>query len=753
MRRFDRQAIALVVCGALCGSTTSFAQGPQDTTETTDPLRVKATVVVTATRTDADVDKTPLSASVVTAQQLEARPVQALDQQLTLTEGVYVQRFQGFSSVDATVSVRGFTGSSRTLVLVDGHPVNDAYSNGVNWTGLPVEQVDSIEVARGPFSSLYGGNALGGVINIRTRPVTSRQFDFTGEYGSFDTRHVTTRFGDRYMNRLGLSAGFEGFATDGYNSRHFTATPVAPSASGTFVTGVTPTFTTAGARVARIGEGGTNALERRAGRVKGEYSIDAASIVSFQYLYAEYTYHFIGYNTFLRDAAGNPVNNGAVVYDDGGTRRGLNITPNNFLQGPGEQRSHFYAGTYQRAFSNNASLLRLDASLYDIPTYQFRSTGAGSLPASGPGTMTDGSRRTSHANAQFNHSVGQHALVFGAETRQEHAENMQFPVSDWTNKDTRGNQTYLSSGSSINQSAYLQDQFTLGNNVTLVFGGRYDYWKGYDGLSDSFNAVAPRTNYPSRSHSQFSGKAAIGYTAPGDWNLRASLGNSFRNPNVFDLYATSTSGTTITASNPALLPEQVKSWEAGVRKRVGAATSVDLVYYENHVKDLIYRQTDLATRPDGTYRINVNAGGGRTRGLELAASQTLMAGVQLKATYTRTNAVITSNPGNLASVGKLVTNVPDHMGALQLLAVHGRWSGALAGRYMGRLFSTDTNTDVVKNVPGSYSPYFVGDGSISYRINASVQPYVSAENLFNRQYYVFYKSPGRTIFGGVRIHL
>src|SRR5687767_14808862 len=123
--------LPLVVCSLIVDGSEAFAQQPAagsgtqtstEETDTSDPLSIKTTVVVTATRSVAEVDKTPLSASVITAQEIAARPVQSLDQLLSLTEGTYVQRFQGFSATDSNVYLRGFTGSARTLVLVDGHP-------------------------------------------------------------------------------------------------------------------------------------------------------------------------------------------------------------------------------------------------------------------------------------------------------------------------------------------------------------------------------------------------------------------------------------------------------------------------------------------------------------------------------------------------------------------------------------------------------------------------------------------------------
>ena len=746
---------ACVVAGpGLSAQQPSGASGPAEqvtTEQVDDSLRVKETVVVTATRSEAEIDKTPLSATVITSAELESRPVQNIDQHLTLTEGVHVQRFQGFSATDSNVYLRGFNSGSRTLVLLDGQPMNDAYANSVNWTGVPTGQVESIEVARGPFSSLYGGNALGGVINIRTRPVDRRALDATAEYGTYGSSRLTARFADRFWGRLGLTVGGERFDTGGYSSRRFTATP--GTGTGTLVTGPIPSLTTAGARTAIIGEGGRNWLTRYAARVRGEFQGSPSTIYSAQYLRMQYRYGYEGYTSYLRDAAGNIVDSGAVVYNDGGTLRRLSVTPNNFMQGPGEQHSNFYSGTYQHAFAGG-STLRIDAGMNHIPSYQFRSLGGGNTLTSGPGTLTDGTRATAHTNVQYNRAVQQHMLTIGGETRHERAENVQFPLANWTNKDARGNQNYLARGQSIGQSAYVQDHVSIGARVTLIVGARYDFWQGYDGVSDSFKATGPRTHYPSRTVNQLSGKAALGYTLPGDWNLRLSAGNAFRNPNVYELYATSvTASGIILASNPALTPETVASWEAGLRKRFGRWTSVDAAYFQNHIKDLIYRQTDLAQNPTGNYRINMNAGRGRTRGLELGVRQELGARLQFRGTYTYTDAVITSNPANTAIVGKRVTTIPDHILSGQLLGNHGRLTGSLAGRYVGLVYSTDTNTDVTKGVPGSYSPYFTMDASVSYALTPHVEPFVSSENLLNRRYYIFYLSPGRTVFGGVRVRL
>jgi len=77
------------------------------------------------------------------------------------------------------IRVRGFKGDQYTLVLIDGQPLNDAYTGGVEWGMLPVEDIERIEVIRGAGSALYGGNAMGGVINIITKIPEKLEFRAT----------------------------------------------------------------------------------------------------------------------------------------------------------------------------------------------------------------------------------------------------------------------------------------------------------------------------------------------------------------------------------------------------------------------------------------------------------------------------------------------------------------------------------------------------------------------------------------------
>ena len=127
-------------------------------------------VVVTATRDVQEIRKIPANVTVVTREEIEQSNAQTTIDLLRHEAGVVVGDWFG-TGKSASVDIRGFgeTGLLNTLVLVDGRRVNAIDLSGVDWSQIPLEQVERIEIVRGPSSVLYGDNAVGGVINIITK--------------------------------------------------------------------------------------------------------------------------------------------------------------------------------------------------------------------------------------------------------------------------------------------------------------------------------------------------------------------------------------------------------------------------------------------------------------------------------------------------------------------------------------------------------------------------------------------------------
>jgi vitamin B12 transporter len=133
----------------------------------TDPLIVRESVLVTANLAPTESEAVGSSVTVVTRAEIQARGTTSLPELLRTVPGVEIVQGGGPGSA-ASVFLRG-SNSSHTLVLVDGIRINTPTTGAVDLADLRVDQVERIEVLRGPQSSLYGSEAMGGVISILTR--------------------------------------------------------------------------------------------------------------------------------------------------------------------------------------------------------------------------------------------------------------------------------------------------------------------------------------------------------------------------------------------------------------------------------------------------------------------------------------------------------------------------------------------------------------------------------------------------------
>lgn len=149
-------------------------------------------VVVTATRTSQPVERTGESVSVITGDELQAQQIVALTDALAETPGLTVNR-SGEIGQPTSISIRGAE-TGQTLVLIDGIRINDpsATDEGAVLSDVLVNNIDRVEILRGPQSTLYGSDAIGGVVNIITKRGGDTPFaiDAMAEGGSFDTYHM-----------------------------------------------------------------------------------------------------------------------------------------------------------------------------------------------------------------------------------------------------------------------------------------------------------------------------------------------------------------------------------------------------------------------------------------------------------------------------------------------------------------------------------------------------------------------------------
>ncbi len=166
---------------------------------------------------------TTRQATVITSfspKQIQQAGAQTVDDLLRQVPGF--SNFRRSSSIVANptaqgVSLRGAgaSGASRTVVLADGIPLNDAFGGWVYWDRIPREAIQSLEVERGGASHLYGSDALSGIISLTTRNANAPTLNAATSYGNLQTGDVSFFAGDRF-GKLNLAVFGEAFRTAGY---------------------------------------------------------------------------------------------------------------------------------------------------------------------------------------------------------------------------------------------------------------------------------------------------------------------------------------------------------------------------------------------------------------------------------------------------------------------------------------------------------------------------------------------------------
>lgn len=173
-------------------------------------------IVVTATRTAQTTDGTLAAVTVITRQEIERLQTRSIEDLFRGLPGISIANSGGPGKL-TTVFMRG-TESDHVQVLIDGIRVGSATSGTTSFENIPIEQIERIEIVRGPRSSLYGSEAIGGVIQIFTRKgERGRKLSLSLGGGSYGTLNGSANLS--MGNAQGwLNLGLSGIGTAGFNA-------------------------------------------------------------------------------------------------------------------------------------------------------------------------------------------------------------------------------------------------------------------------------------------------------------------------------------------------------------------------------------------------------------------------------------------------------------------------------------------------------------------------------------------------------
>jgi vitamin B12 transporter len=201
-------AIAALLLGAAC----ALAQGPAaPRAGTLEP------VVVTAARSAQPIAEVLADVTTISGEEIRRSGVQSLTELLQRQPGVEIIQNGGPGSVSG-VLLRG-ANRGQTLVLVDGLRVGSSSAGSTTFEAIPLDQIERVEILRGPASSLYGADAIGGVVQVFTRKPEGSGFtpNASAGYGTYNTVSAAAGFSATSgALRMSLQAG--GRRSDGFNA-------------------------------------------------------------------------------------------------------------------------------------------------------------------------------------------------------------------------------------------------------------------------------------------------------------------------------------------------------------------------------------------------------------------------------------------------------------------------------------------------------------------------------------------------------
>jgi len=690
---------------------------------------VRSTVVVTASDTPQSVDEVSKAVTVVDRQEIDERDEPAIAESLRTVPGLRVQQLGGPGSF-TSIKTRGLRNED-TAVLIDGLRFRDAAATQGDASGfledLIVTDVSRVEVLRGSGSSLYGTNAIGGVINLVTDegggPFHGNVLGEGGGLGMFRGRGQVA--GGSRNNTIVYSAGFSHLnvtrGVDGQDEARNT------SGQGRLLFRLTPSTTLSGRVYTANSRLQLNNSPQGIGTLPATGIIEAIPLSPTELRRYEAgvpaSQLNVGNATFI-PAANDPDNlrkanffSGAVI----------------FTQRPTE--TFGYTISYQGLATNRRTI--------NGPL------GVGFQPFGGS-DRSDFDARIHTFNARFDLRAGRANLVSGGyEFENENFKNPALPADPAGNSNVDVTQR--------SHALFVQDQLRFMDDRLQISGAfRTQLFRlqqpvftpaassPYRGLT----FLSPPTAYTA------DGSAAYMFRSSGT-KFRAHIGNGYRAPSLFERFGTffdSFFGYSV-FGDPRLKPDRSIAFDAGIdqalyNNRLRASATY---FYTELQKVIIFDFSGLinpATDPFGRFGGYVNTNGGIARGVELSMTATPTRTLNLSAAYTHTRTLQRTPqvPGTLRSVV-----IPNHQFSLVATQRLGRrflinFDLSVSSNYIGAIFDPVTFASRAYRFRGLAK----ADIGASYTLplgseSRSLRFFGYVDNLFDREYFESgFLTPGRT---------
>lgn len=654
--------------------------------------------------------------------------------------------------------------TARTLVLMDGIRISDfmaaGNSNGPKWQAVAPDEIERVDVVYGPFSAALSGNALGGAALISTRIPRKREmsveagysYQHAKEYKTSEDMHgynAHASFGDK-VGPLSLMLWYDRLETKVQPITYMTqAASSGGVASGNEASGQVTDTDPNGNRRYIFGSTGTTYVINNSAKLKLAYDLPDESQLRFNFVFWDSTQDNDSPDSYLRDASGALIYSG--TFDING--KSHTLSPSTFYY----QKSHKQDMLYALSYSRNPAIgirLSADLSYYDIYRDLTRksTTAPPTAKHGGAGTVGDNGGGWYTADLKASHDIswlGTHTVTGGYHYDQYLVETETWKASDWK-RDVRTTLSKGEKGKTGTHAVFLEDSWSITPRWSLYLGGRYEWWRGFDGSkSTDTDAGRVTTGLPGSHENDFSPKFAITHRPTPDWSLRYSLGIANRYPTAGELfYGGINSSGVITTPNPDLKPEQILAHDFTITRALWGHGDARLTFFQNDVKDAINSQTNYYTNVTNYQNVDRV----RTRGMEVAVDlrRLPLEGLGISANAAWAEAKILENDAVPDSEGKIFPRVPKWRAKFTVdYAPTERWFVAFSGNYASRMYNKLDNSDTGGGY-GGIDDYLVFDTRASYRVNESLTASFGVDNLTDVLYHESHPYARRTFYANMK---
>ncbi|WP_422685053.1 TonB-dependent receptor [Candidatus Methylopumilus universalis] len=732
---------------------------------------VTGTITVKDSFVDSRIMKFPATVETYDKKQIE-ESVNAATPAQTLKYLPSIQvRERSIGDRNGIISSRtiGSISSAQSMLYADGvllsNLLGNSFSYPPRWGMVNPEEIQRISMMYGPFSSLYAGNSMGGVINIETRMPERLEAhagvqSFIQNFKLYGTDQ--TKIGNREFFSIGNKVNDFSFWAS-MNRLENTAQPLDFSVANLAV-GETPTAEQLAAKTLVTGNYndkgilnqdrvifGATAIDtsiQTNGKFKGQYEFSNQSKLTYTIGLWDLDSRQ-NVQSYIKDTLGNSIYGGDVIL---GGKLYSKISRMNPVQA---EAFHVMQSIDFKSSDKGFFNWQITLSDYDY-----------SRDLSNRSALTDATNTNPYITktGQITDLAGTGWTVFDSRVTlrpKDHIIDLGYHLdyyqlrqivnasSDWMGSQ-KGAFSSLSSGNTKTHAVYVQDKWQITPLWALTLGARQEHYEAYDGVNQ--NTTFAR--YEDRSRNTFSPKVSLSFEPIPAWGFRAAFGKAYRFPTVTELFQQLTVSNTIVTNNPNLKPEEIYSTEITAERRFANGLARASLFREDRY-DALISQTNVSPVPPLTNSTSYvqNVDHVRIYGIELATEwkNAIIPKLDLVANATLTDSEILKNDTAPSNINKKVPRIPRQLyKAVATYRVSEDFTMSLAARYSGRQFIQLDNSDINPETYAGASRLLFVDAKANYKFKDRWTASLGVDNIFNDQAYVHHPLSQRTGYAQIK---